>query len=141
MEVSRRKFAPNETAELRNRVNELEVVVSGLREMLAFHKMREKRLIAAAGGKLVDFSKDLDNMEFGGHSLDEKLTKIKSDAMNIGHDIAESGYLVGIQERLSVLVGLLIFQSCSSFILAANEGLLSKHPAIIYFLTMLGKTN
>ena len=35
------------------------------------------------------------------------------------------------------LIGLLIFQSCSSFILASNEDLLRVHPSIIFFLTML----
>ena len=42
-----------------------------------------------------------------------------------------------IKERARWLVGLLVLQSCSSFILSANEALLQKHPAIIYFLTML----
>jgi Mg/Co/Ni transporter MgtE len=42
-----------------------------------------------------------------------------------------------IRERGRWLVGLLVLQSCSSFILSANEALLQKHPSIIYFLTML----
>ncbi|GMI38986.1 hypothetical protein TrCOL_g5802 [Triparma columacea] len=42
-----------------------------------------------------------------------------------------------IKERGRWLVGLLVLQSCSSFILSANEALLQKHPSIIYFLTML----
>lgn len=40
-------------------------------------------------------------------------------------------------ERVGWLIGLLAFQSCSSFILAANEKLIQVHPTIIYFLTML----
>lgn len=39
-------------------------------------------------------------------------------------------------ERTSWLTGLLIFQSCSSFILEANINLMESHPAIIYFLTV-----
>ena len=39
-------------------------------------------------------------------------------------------------ERVGWLIGLLAFQSCSSFILA-NTTLIKVHPTIIYFLTML----
>jgi hypothetical protein len=35
-----------------------------------------------------------------------------------------------------VLIGLLIFQSFSSFVLAANQELIKDHPSIIYFLTI-----
>ena len=42
-----------------------------------------------------------------------------------------------LYDRSRWLVGLLIFQSCSSYILANNETLLTNHPSIIYFLTML----
>ncbi len=44
---------------------------------------------------------------------------------------------VVLMNRGQWLIGLLIFQSCSSFILASNESLLTNHPSIIYFLTML----
>ena len=40
-------------------------------------------------------------------------------------------------ERGRWLIGLLILQSCSSFILANYEKLLAEHQALIYFLTML----
>jgi len=40
-------------------------------------------------------------------------------------------------DRAGWLMGLLAFQSCSSFILASNERLIQAHPTIIYFLTML----
>ena len=42
-----------------------------------------------------------------------------------------------LYDRSRWLIGLLIFQSCSSLILANNEALLTNHPSIIYFLTML----
>ena len=40
-------------------------------------------------------------------------------------------------DRGGWLIGLLMCQSCSSFILQGNQELLEDHPAIIYFLTML----
>ena len=36
-----------------------------------------------------------------------------------------------------MLVGLLVFQSCSSFILASFEHLLQNHSVVVFFLTML----
>ena len=42
-----------------------------------------------------------------------------------------------LYDRSSWLIGLLLFQSCSSYILADNVDLLQSHPAIIFFLTML----
>ncbi len=47
------------------------------------------------------------------------------------------GFLPNILDRGGWLLGLLLFQSCSSFILSANQELLRDHPVIIYFLTML----
>ena len=46
-------------------------------------------------------------------------------------------FVTSMIDRGGWLIGLLMFQSCSSFILSANQELLSAHPAIIYFLTML----
>jgi cation transporter-like permease len=46
-------------------------------------------------------------------------------------------FYAAVKDRSTWLVGLLIFQSCSSFILARNEALLQQHPVIVYFLTML----
>jgi hypothetical protein len=45
-------------------------------------------------------------------------------------------FLSSLFERTSWLAGLLILQSCSSFILEANINLMESHPAIIYFLTV-----
>lgn len=47
------------------------------------------------------------------------------------------GWTSSIKSRASWLLGLLICQSCSSFILADNEQLLVAHPVVIYFMTML----
>ena len=49
----------------------------------------------------------------------------------------QESFLSALYERASWLTFLLVFQSFSSFILVANEKLLSDHPDIIYFLTML----
>jgi hypothetical protein len=42
-----------------------------------------------------------------------------------------------IRERAGWLIGLLFFQSCSSFIIAYNEQFLQTHMVIVQFLTML----
>ena len=42
-----------------------------------------------------------------------------------------------LKDRASWLIGLLILQSCSSFILKRNEDLLQGHLEIVHFLTML----
>ena len=49
----------------------------------------------------------------------------------------EESFLRIIQDRAGWLVGLLVLQSMSSFILARNEELLQEHLVIIRFLTML----
>lgn len=46
-------------------------------------------------------------------------------------------FVDAMQDRAHWLVGLLVLQSCSGFILSHNEALLERHPVIIYFLTML----
>ena len=42
-----------------------------------------------------------------------------------------------LRARAMLLCGLLLFQSCSSFILSSFEALLQKHSVIVFFLTML----
>jgi len=42
-----------------------------------------------------------------------------------------------LSSRARWLLGLLVAQSCSSFILADNEGLLTSHPTVVFFMTML----
>jgi len=49
----------------------------------------------------------------------------------------ESSFREALRDRSQWLIGLLILQSCSGFILSRNEILLQRHPVIIYFLTML----
>ena len=47
------------------------------------------------------------------------------------------GWTSSLRSRASWLLGLLVCQSCSSFVLADNEALLVAHPTVIYFMTML----
>lgn len=50
---------------------------------------------------------------------------------------AAPSFFVAIQDRAGWLVGLLVLQSMSSFIISRNEKLLQKHLVIVRFLTML----
>ena len=50
---------------------------------------------------------------------------------------SSSSFHAGLIDRSLWLTGLLVFQSCSSFILQANEAMINEHPAVIFFLTML----
>jgi hypothetical protein len=54
-----------------------------------------------------------------------------SDSMDPIH------FLYQVQDRATWLVGLLVLQSMSSFIIAHNQALLQKHTVLIQFLTML----
>ena len=47
------------------------------------------------------------------------------------------GWADSLQPRATWLLGLLVAQSCSSFILQDNEALLQSHPTVIFFMTML----
>jgi hypothetical protein len=49
----------------------------------------------------------------------------------------EETFFQSVQDRAGWLVGLLLLQSMSSFILARNEALLEEHVVIVRFLTML----
>ena len=47
------------------------------------------------------------------------------------------GWTSSVRSRATWLLGLLVAQSCSSFVLANNEQLLVTHPTVIFFMTML----
>ena len=53
------------------------------------------------------------------------------------HDRPPPNFFSQLRNRATLLVGLLIFQSCSSFILKRYSALLEEFPIIVYFLTML----
>lgn len=74
------------------------------------------------------FNKTLDDdVELGAYRA------IRPEGSIEGH----ASFISAIYERGSWLAFLLVFQSFSSIILVANEGLLAEHPNIIFFLTML----
>jgi len=52
-------------------------------------------------------------------------------------NIEDESFVKSIADRAGWLVGLLILQSCSSFILSSNQGLLQSHIVLVQFLTML----
>mmetsp|Transcript_20819 Transcript_20819/g.46946 ORF Transcript_20819/g.46946 Transcript_20819/m.46946 type:complete len:162 (-) Transcript_20819:134-619(-) len=62
------------------------------------------------------------------------------DEAGKGHDggsLESESFWQTCSSRTTWLVGLLFFQSMSSFILAGNDVLIRNHPTIVYFLTML----
>ena len=115
------------------RIQELEQHVTSLKELLLLSRTREKRLVH----KLDDcgFKSFLcDDLEAAAAAgIDSTfLLNINDDEFN-----QEGTFWKNVIDRGGWLVGLLIFQSCSSFILSNNESLLNEHPALIYFLTAL----
>lgn len=109
-----------ELAEQINRNLELETLVSNLKQMLDTSKHRERKILLA--------------LESTGVTV--KLDFNKDDVLDEGK-LEEPSFMKNMLDRGGWLVGLLVFQSFSSFILAYNEKLLQTHPAIVYFLTML----
>lgn len=65
-----------------------------------------------------------------------RIRRIESDN-EFGYYPDENSYYARLRPRAMLLIGLMIFQSCSSFILAAFEQLLQKHPVVVFFMTML----
>ena len=51
--------------------------------------------------------------------------------------LEQLGFFPRLQKRAGLLIGLLLFQSFSSFILSSFEQLLQRHPVVVFFLTML----
>ena len=66
--------------------------------------------------------------------LEEQLGRTEGlcEVLDSGADFVDS-----FRSRASWLLGLLICQSGSSFILEGNEALIQSHPVIVYFMTML----
>jgi len=76
---------------------------------------------------------------------EKKLLKALHDAgiephLDLEDDIVvdeTASFYRNFYDRARWLIGLLLFQSLSSFILHYNEKILQTHPSLIYFLTML----
>ena len=129
MELRYRKINNDE---MPTKVSDLENLVKTLQNQLLMSISREKKLLEKFG---VDKDKDpfigLDMLEMG--------TYIDIDNSKISYEDVSSYniFIRNLCDRGGWLIGLLMFQSCSSFILSNNNKLLNKHPSIIYFLTML----
>lgn len=126
-------MSPTVGETLANRNSELEMLLHSTRQLLDLSRHREKRLLEQLELAGVTLSSD-DKDDLLNHHMD-----IASDTTGSHHDNYNNirSFLVHLYYRGAWLVGLLIFQSCSSFILASNEQLLQRHPNIVYFLTML----
>ena len=89
-----------------------------------------------------DDDKTIVSVSLSGDTVDDSLTLLWCDELTADGDDTcpiepTISFLDAAKDRAYWLVGLLILQSCSGFILSHNEALLERHPVIIYFLTML----
>jgi len=89
---------------------------SQLQKLLEVSRHREKKLLKALFDAGIEPHLDLD---------DEIVVE------------ESSSFYRNLYDRSRWLIGLLLFQSLSSFILHYNEKILQSHPSLIYFLTML----
>ena len=116
--------------EMLNRIIELETVVTSVKQLLEISRLREKKLALALEDFGVNVSLVID-LEAG--SATESIS-----SGNFSCPLEpQITFVQSLFDRGGWLIGLLVFQSCSSFILSANEELLRNHPSIVYFLTML----
>lgn len=112
------------------KMTDIESLVITLKQLLEKSRAREKRLVAKLEKHGIEY--DINNasdLESGG------ISDIETDM--IQDDLFKVSFLSSLIDRGGWLIGLLIFQSCSSFILSSNNALLNEHPSIVYFLTML----
>eukprot|EP01039_Chlorochromonas_danica_P010494 gene10494-11625_t len=115
--------------DLLNRNTELELLVSTLRHSLDFSRKREKRLVQLL------HETGLDHVEIDDVLLQHHHHQL--DLLQEGQAPEEASFLRSLLDRSGWLIGLLFFQSLSSYILTQNEATLLRHPSIVYFLTML----
>jgi Mg/Co/Ni transporter MgtE len=103
---------------------------ANLKNLLEKSRSREKRLIQTLNKHGIEHNLDIEAGvgTSSSASYDPELN---------GADDSKLSFLASLKDRGSWLIGLLIFQSCSSFILSSNTTLLNKHPSIVFFLTML----
>jgi cation transporter-like permease len=114
-----------------HRIQELETTVSNLRQLLDTSRAREKKLASKLEDMGCSISLDVESGSFS--------TQLTPGEMTYGRCPLEPNVSISaaVLERGGWLVGLLFFQSFSSFILSSHESLLSGHPSIIFYLTML----
>lgn len=107
---------------LQQRISELEAVNTNLLKRIEGNRLKQAKLI-----KLLNDA---------GISASQSDLDLDSD-FSINDSSSNETLIRNFIDRLSWLIGLLIFQSLSSFILVYNEDLLKAFPNIIFFLTML----
>ena len=61
----------------------------------------------------------------------DKTTQKDHDSPNAPSAMTDGSYSSRLRARVVLLVGLLVFQSCSSFILASYEDLLKRHSVVV----------
>lgn len=113
-----------------NRNAELEEITTSLRQMLDASRLREKKLVS----KLEEMGCLTFDIEMQSASTPNSAQVFEFGRCPMEQNIT---FMASILERGGWLIGLLVFQSFSSIILSENESLLSNHPSIIFFLTML----
>lgn len=125
-------------------VHELEQSNKSLRSLLLAAQSREKKLALAlqdfgVNVSLIDVETASNGMtgthSSGGSGRDNGM--IDCAVLYCPLEPPGTTFCQSLFDRGGWLVGLLIFQSCSSFILSNNEELIRDHPSIVFFLTML----
>lgn len=116
------------------RIAELEAVEKSLRLSLEVARTREKKLALA----LEEFGVNVNmiEMESGNGAIPNSNIKERKNILDCPLD-SNHTFFQSLFDRGGWLCGLLVFQSCSSFILSSNQDLISDHPSIVFFLTML----
>jgi len=109
-------FKTNTDAYLEIRINELE-------EKLEFLQ-RSRRILSGAPDDLYD-------VEEG------EWCEVLDDMTSSCEEESFGDFKAALQSRATWLVGLLAAQSMSSFVLVENEALITSHPSVVFFMTML----
>lgn len=136
-------FGMNDLDSIKQKNSDLEVLNINLNNQLESFKRREQVFLYELKKHGINSIEDIDfdvdvlainaksSLEIDGSSLSNVADAIYLD------DESKISFFSQLFDRLIWLVGLLIFQSGSSFILSSYYPLLNKHPAIVFFLTML----
>jgi len=83
----------------------------------------------------IDGSNDENNVD--DNNDDSNRLQTLSSSKTTYEELDDMTFLSSLTDRTKWLVGLLVLQSMSSFIIARNESLLQHHTVIVQFLTML----
>jgi hypothetical protein len=76
-------------------------------------------------------------LPLGFDTFTSTMEEAEADPCPPAEGVGHSTFLLAVQDRAGWLVGLLVLQSMSSFIISRNEALLKNHLVIVQFLTML----